>query len=59
MKDVKEPEYIFPEDIKPLVAKAPEKRTVTMRLFTENGDNNGDGENDNTSKAGDSPAGRF
>lgn len=56
MKDVKEPEYIFPEDIKPLVAKAPEKRTVTMRLFTENGDNNGDGENDNTSKAGDSPA---
>ena len=42
MKDVKEPEYIFPEDIKPLVAKAPEKRTVTMRLFTENGDNNGE-----------------
>lgn len=47
MKDVKEPEYIFPEDIKPLVAKAPEKRTVTMRLFTENGDNNGeDGKSD-------------
>lgn len=59
MKDMKEPEYIFPEDIEALVEKEPKKRTVTMRLFTEEGENIGDGENDNTSKASDSPAGRF
>ncbi len=36
--------YIFPEDIKALVAKAPEPKSVTMKLFNKEGAEENEGE---------------
>ncbi len=45
---MKEREYIFPEDIEPLVEEVPEKRSVTIKLFDKRG---ADNEGEENSKA--------
>lgn len=60
-----EPKYIFPDDIAPLVAKAQESKTQTMRLYfkeegaDDGGEESGESRKQETaaSEAGDGKAG--